>query len=244
MKRFLLVLVCPALTLPCQAQDTGPVQSRERSDLAKTLGFEAQPNGDMPGGWGGGPPGTIFADDKILHGGRLSARIQRRADSPNDFSSLTKDISMDFTGTSIELRGFLRTEEVSGFVGLWMREDGETSGLAFDNMESRQLKGTTEWREYSITLPVKPEGRQLFFGVLLAGTGRAWADDLQLLVDGKPIWEAPRVQHPKTALDLDHEFDGGSRLAIRKLTEIQVENLATLGKVWGFLKYPSQSHLG
>jgi C-terminal processing protease CtpA/Prc len=191
----------------------------------------------MPGGWGGGPPGTLFADDKIVHSGRLSARIQRQADSPDNFSTLTSDIQVDFAGETIVLRGFLRTEEVSGFVGLWMREDGETPGLAFDNMESRQLKGTTGWKEYSITLPLKPEAKQLFFGVLLAGTGKAWADDLQLLVDGKPVWEAPKVQHPKTALDLDHEFDGGSRLAVHKLTVIQVENLTTLGKVWGFLKY-------
>jgi hypothetical protein len=66
-----------------------------------------------------------------------------------------------------------------------MREDGESPALAFDNMQARQLKGTTDWKEYSITLPVHPEGRQLFFGVLVAGTGKAWADDLQLLVDGQ-----------------------------------------------------------
>ena len=237
MARFLLAIVCAALTLPSQAQDTHPAQSTNRSDLPKVLIFEAQPNGGMPGGWGGGPPGTIFADDKVVHGGRWSARIQREADSPSDFSVLTVATPMDFAGTSIELRGFLRTEDVSGFAGLWMREDGDTGNLAFDNMESRQLKGTTDWKEYSITLPVKPEGNRLFFGVLLAGTGKAWADDLQLLVDGKPIWEAPKVEHPKTALDLDHQFDSGSGLAVSKLTETQVENLAMLGKVWGFLKY-------
>lgn len=237
MKRFLLALAYAALAFPCHAQDASSAQSTDRSALIEKLGFEARPNGDMPGGWGGGPPGTLFADGKIVHGGRLSARIQRQADSPDNFSTLTTDIQMDFAGSTIELRGFLRTEGVSGFVGLWMREDGETPGLAFDNMESRQLKGTTEWKEYSITLPLKPEAKQLFFGVLLAGTGKAWADDMQLLVDGKPVWEAPKAQHPKTALDLDHEFDVGSRLAVHKLTDTQVENLATLGKVWGFLKY-------
>jgi hypothetical protein len=210
MVRFLLALVFAELTLPCQAQDTRPVQSVDWSELTKALSFEAEPNGDMPAGWGGGPPGTVFADDKVVHGGRWSARIQRHPGSPSDFSTITNAIEMEFAGTSIELRGFLRTEEVSGFVGLWMREDGETSSLAFDDMQSRQLKGTTPWTEYSITLPVTPEGKQLFFGVLLVGTGKAWVDDLQLLVDGKPIWEAPKIEHPKTALDLDHKFDGGS----------------------------------
>ena len=87
-------------------------------------------------------------------------------------------------------------------MGLWMREDGESPALAFDNMQSRGLKGTTTWTEYSITLPVRPEAKQLFFGVLVAGTGKASADDLQLLVDGKPVWEAPKIERPKTALDL------------------------------------------
>ncbi len=35
----------------------------------------------------------------------------------------------------------------------------------------------------------------------------------------------------------DHEFDAGSRISVSTLTPSQVENLATLGKVWGFLKY-------
>jgi C-terminal processing protease CtpA/Prc len=35
----------------------------------------------------------------------------------------------------------------------------------------------------------------------------------------------------------DHEFDAGSRIALSSLTQVQVENLALLGKVWGFLKY-------
>jgi hypothetical protein len=91
--------------------------------------------------------------------------------------------SVDFTGTRIEFRGFLKTEDVSEFMGLWMRVDGEAPNLAFDSMQSRQLKGTRDWTEYSIALPVNPQAKQLYFGVLMAGTGKTWADDLQLLVD-------------------------------------------------------------
>jgi hypothetical protein len=104
-------------------------------------------------------------------------------------------------------------------------------------MEKRQLKGTTEWAEYSITLPVHPQAKQLFFGVLLAGTGKAWADDLQLLLNGKPLWQAPKVERPQTVIDTDHEFDRGSGISIAELSNSQVDNLVTLGKVWGFLKY-------
>ena len=234
MLRYLLALVM-TLALVGQAQEPGPAKSPDHSDLAAALAFEAPPAGTMPGGWGGGPAGTIFTDDKVLHGGRWSARIERHADSPSAFSSITKQIPLDFSGATIEMRGFLRTEDVSNFAGLWMREDGDTPGIAFINMQDQQLKGTTDWKEYSIQLPVNAEARQLVFGVLLGGTGKAWADDLQLLVDGKPVWDAPK--RPETVLDHDHEFDGGSGISITSLTNVQIDNLVTLGKVWGFLKY-------
>ena len=47
----------------------------------------------------------------------------------------------------------------------------------------------------------------------------------------------PPAAAPKTILDSDQEFDAGSRIALKDLTGIQVENLVLLGKVWGFLKY-------
>ena len=109
--------------------------------------------------------------------------------------------------------------------------------VAFDNMQGRQLKGTSEWTEDSIVLPLNRAAKRLVFGVLASGTGRAWADDLRLLVDGKPIADVPRVEPPKTVVDVDKEFDGGSGIALQELTKIQIANLAMLGKVWGFLKY-------
>jgi C-terminal processing protease CtpA/Prc len=237
MAQFLLAVMCATLPLPCHAQDANSGKSTDRSGLTEILSFEAQHTGGFPGGWGGGPAGTIFVDGKVVHGGQWSARIERYPDSPGAFSTITKSIPIDFVGTTIELHGFLRTDDVSDFVGLWMREDGESPGVAFDNMQNHQLKGTTGWSEYSIALPLRSEAKQLFFGFLVSGTGKAWVDDLRLLVDGKPVWEAPRTERPKTALDLDHEFDGGSGIVLNELTKVQIENLTTLGKVWGFLKY-------
>jgi hypothetical protein len=226
------------LALVSQAQQVKPEKPSDRSELQAALSFELPPAGNMPGGWNGGPPGTVFMDDKVVHVGRWAVRIERTAESPNDFSSITKSIEMDFSGATLELRGFLRTEDVSDFAGLWMREDGESPALAFDNMQNRQLNGTTGWSEYSIRLPVRSEARKLFFGALLSGTGKTWVDDLQLLVDGKPIWELPKVERPTTVLERDHQFDSGSGILVTdKMSKIQIENLAMLGKVWGFLKY-------
>lgn len=232
MRRLLLLLATAALSLPTQDQNiaAGP-------ELDAMLRFEREHPGTSPSGWSGGPVGTIHVDGQIVHSGRWSARLERDATSPGEFSTLTKAISIDFTGATIEWRGFLRSEGVSNYLGLWMREDGDTPGLAFENMAQRQVKGTHDWTEYSITLPVHRDAKQLYVGVLVAGTGKVWADDLQLLVDGKPVWEAPKVERPRTSIDLDHEFDAGSGIVLSQLTPAQIENLTMLGKVWGFLKY-------
>jgi C-terminal processing protease CtpA/Prc len=214
-----------------------PAQGVRRSELAQILNFESQRTEGFPRGWGGGPRETIFADNNIVHSGKWAARLDRDAESAGKFSTITIGIPVDFTGTRIELRGFLKTENVSEYAGLWMREDSDGGSVAFDNMQNRELKGTREWTEYSIVLPLRSEAKNLVFGVLSSGTGKMWADDLQLLVDGKPIWDVPSVERPKTSLDLDHEFDRGSGIGINELSKMQIDNLAILGKIWGFLKY-------
>jgi hypothetical protein len=197
------------------------------------LTFEDDHAGSMPSGWMGGPPSTIFVDTGVTRSGKAAGRLERDTESPQSFSTITGFLPVSFSRRMIELRGWLRTEQVSDFAGLWMRQDGDTPNLAFDNMESRGLKGTTGWTEYSIMLPIHAQARQLFFGVLMAGTGKTWAHDLQLLVDGKPVWEAPPRPEPETVVTRDHEFDGGPKIALKELTSAQVGNLALLGKVWG-----------
>ena len=235
MRRLFISVILTALACQGQAADSSKVPAD--AGLAQILNFEGAPVGNMPAGWRGGPPETIFPDGTIKHSGQRAVRIERTPGSPGSFSSLTKSLPLDFAGKNVELRGFLRTEEVSEFAGLWMREDGLTPNLAFDNMQQRQLRGTTEWTEYSITLPVHPDGRTLYFGVLLGGTGKVWADDLQMLVDGKPVWEAPKAVRVQTILERDHEFDAGSKIVLPAATPVQIGNLAILGQVWGFLKY-------
>jgi C-terminal processing protease CtpA/Prc len=210
---------------------------QDTSALARTLSFETEHPGGSPAGWASSPPGSAFADEKIVRTGRWSARVERAAGSAGDFSGLSMRIPLDVSGKTIVLRGFLRTEDVTGFVALWLREDDSSSGVAFDTTQSRQIKGTNDWQEHSVTVPIRPEGRHLVFGVLVSGTGKVWADDLELLVDGMPFSAAPKVDQPKTILDTDREFDGGSRVTFDRLSQAQVDNLTMLGKVWGYLKY-------
>jgi C-terminal processing protease CtpA/Prc len=217
-------------------QNSPPVL--DRRTISEILGFEGGDGTGLPNGWHGGPPGTIEMDKTIVHSGVWSVRLQRKQDSSGAFSSITAHIPRDFSGSQIQLRGFLRTDDVEQMAGLWLREDSAGATIALRNMAEQSLRGTNEWKEYTISLPIYPAAESISFGVLLAGAGTAWADDLQLVVDGHSIADAPEApKEPSTNLDRDHEFDHGSQIHLTQLTPIQIDNLAVLGQVWGFLKY-------
>ncbi len=214
-----------------------PAADAERSDLDRILSFEGSRAGAIAPGWGGGPPETLFADDKVVHGGSWAGRIERSAESPKAFSTFTASIPVDFAGTTIEFRGFLRTEGVQGWAGLWLREDDESGPFAYESMEDQPVRGSTAWAEYTVRLPIHRTVEKVFFGVILSGAGKVWVDDLRLLVDGKPVKDVPKFERPKSVLETDREFDNGSKVTIDALAPVQITNLVTLGRVWGFLKY-------
>ncbi len=232
---LLLVTGWSSVAFPTFAQS--PTNAIDRDLLQPLLCFEAGVTDGKPSGWFGGPDGTVFAETKVTYQGGGSARLTRDTKSEAAFSSLTKGLPLTVSGNELELRGFLRTEEVTQPSGLWLRVDGYEGVLEFTNMQSQGLTGTTPWTSYSIKVPLNPEGQRLAFGAFLSGSGTLWADELELLVDGKPLWEAPRVTPPTTVLDRDREFVSGSRIPARAFTTGEIKNLALLGEVWGFLKY-------
>lgn len=207
-------------------------------DLGQLLDFELGAVDGLPAGWQGGPAGTLHADSLMVHGGGWSARIERGPESAQSFSALTHVIRQEKMGGNITLHGYLKTEGVTGYAGLWLRLDGEGRSVGFDNMQSRNLRGTHDWAEYTISLPYSPETRSVVFGALLDGQGKVWVDDLRLLVDGLPFDQAKEAERELTVLDTDTEFATGSGVTTPAgLSAEQVANLAVLGKVWGFLKY-------
>jgi hypothetical protein len=215
------------------------------------LSFEQiAPRTHLPVGWwtslsGGAPQeaasGYLVAADSLTHhDGRYALRVQsvgptRPADA---FGVATMRLPTTFRGKSVQLTGFLKTDQVqNGYAGLWLRVDGEQGTLAFDNMAKRPVQGTTDWQQYTITLPLPDEAKTIYFGGLLPATGTLWLDQLALTVDGRPLDRAPLrpVVHYKAAQDT--AFRHGSGLVLGNLSPQQIDNLAVLGRVWGFVKY-------
>ncbi len=97
-------------------------------------------------------------------------------------------------GKRIRFTGYIKTENVADdSARLWLRVDGPGSKmLAFDNMQNRGAKGTSDWKEYSIELPVAAEATGINFGMMFHGSGTAWFDDLRIELNGHAYEAAPR----------------------------------------------------
>src|SRR5262249_6901166 len=131
---------------------------------------------------------------------------------PTTFRAVTQLIKADtYRGRRVRLAGFLKTRDVVDWSGLWLRVDGPNSTLAFDNMASRPVKGTTDWTRYEVVLDVPEAAVRLAFGPLLVGAGQVWADDLSLdVVDPKAIKATePAISYAERASNLDFEAAGG-----------------------------------
>lgn len=180
----------------------------------------------------------IKVDNAVKQSGEHSISIRKRTNQAQ-FGVIDYTIPQVFMGKTIELKGFIKMEQVdSGFVGLWMRIDGKEGSIAFNNMQDQKLKGTSDWKEYTINLPYDSDAaRTIHIGGLLAGSGTAWFDGFQLFIDGIEINQAPIKPVILLPADLDTAFAVSSGIAPFKITPQIINNLTLAGQFWGFLKY-------
>ncbi|MBS1563547.1 MAG: hypothetical protein JST39_04125, partial [Bacteroidetes bacterium] len=115
------------------------------------------PDTHMPAGWTKpseeqqrGYPAKI--DSVIKKDGRYSLSLEK-ATGEGGYGAISILIDPKFAGKKIRLTGYIKTDSIKdGYAGMWMRVDGANGMLAFDNMQSRGIKGTTGWTQYSIDL--------------------------------------------------------------------------------------------
>ena len=195
----------------------------------------------LPVGWGrwGNQDYQINIDSSVSISGKYSIVINSSGDTlPRAFGCIYHKLPANFLAQTITLTGYMKTENVSGgFAGLLLRVDGDGSVLAFDNMQRQNINGTNDWKQYKITLPFSSEAKSIYVAGILAGKGKAWFDKFEVYLDDKNIsTDSLDIRLPMKA-DLDKEFDSGSNIKIKNLTDWQTANLSKVAKVWGFLKY-------
>lgn len=227
---------------PGWAQAPAPTLNLDAEQLNRQTHLPAGwwTNSSMSSAAAAGKAYQVVADSVTRHGGRYSLRIQSTGQprTEGEFGVASQHVPVRFQGKTVKLTGFLKTDQVAeGYAGLWLRVDGESSTLAFDNMQARPVKGTTDWQQYTISLPLSEQAETIYVGGLLPATGTMWLDDLTLTVDDKPLAKARPKEIVHYKAEQDTAFRHGSGLVIDNLSKPQLANLATLGRVWGFVKY-------
>jgi AraC family transcriptional regulator len=173
-----------------------------------------------PAGWivSGTAPGDFefVRDATTAESGRYSMLIEASAPASADhFGTLMQVISAEnYRGSRWKLSGYLKTDTALRAL-MWIRVSGPENILAFDNMASRPVTGTTDWTRYEIVFEVPADSVDIAFGFLLSQSGKVWGDDFRLeKADGIPLTAHPipakrLTAHlpwiPKAPINLDFE---------------------------------------
>lgn len=93
----------------------------------------------------------------------------------------------NYLGKRLRFSALVKSEGIErGWGGLWMRiDDHGRRSSAFDNMQDRPIKGTTDWLRHSVVLDVSEEASGIFFGTLMIGKGQLWVKDLKFEAVGR-----------------------------------------------------------
>jgi hypothetical protein len=172
---------------------------------------------DLPTGWfnaGSKPKSYEMGIDKSAgQNGKNAATIKSIDKTIDGFGTLMQQCNPNkYLGKRIKMSGFVKTENVTGWAGLWLRVDqtGSRQPLSFDNMADRPIKGTTDWTKYEITLDVPNNASLIAYGALIDGTGQIWFDNItfEIISDFAPstgstnLKKSPTVDEP-TNLDFE-----------------------------------------
>lgn len=196
------------------------------------LDFEQIESG-FPSAWE--RTGDLIIDSTTIKSGKYSALFEFEGKSA-ELNVLSFTLPDNYDGKKITLSGYIKTENVAGgYAGLWMKID---PGIAYDDMSTKKLVGTTDWTKYEITLDMSPvETKNIVIGGILEGNGKAWFDDLEVTIDGTPIQYLKPYKAKHFPAEQDHKFDKGSNIVFSELNDQKISDLELLGRVWGFLKY-------
>jgi hypothetical protein len=144
-----------------------------------------------------------------------------------------------YKGQTISLSGYIKTENASDKVVLRVNvtHPAPQSSSNIGKPATQSITGTTDWTKCEATATMDPlRTNKITVSVLFEGKGRIWLDNLKINIDGKDISKAKffKTEYPAQA---DIEFNSGSRISSIQLNDRNLENLRTVGLVWGFLKY-------
>jgi hypothetical protein len=147
---------------------------------------------NVPRGWlmaGSNPEAFVTGvDAEQTYQGHVSAFLKSKESTVHGFGTLMQSVNAEqYKGKRVRLSGVVKSQDVAGWAGLWMRADQGKDAVAFDNMENRSIKGTAGWSRYDVVLDIPKDATGISFGILLDGAGEVWLSGTTFDVVGLDI---------------------------------------------------------
>lgn len=176
----------------------------------------------------------VGIDSSVAHSGEASACIELvvTKDKPKDGlmpkewnRPSARNVLMQFVkadeyqGKRVRMSAYVKTEKQNGWAGLWLRVDGETHRLTFDNQWDRPILGTNNWKKYEIVLDVADDALGMAYGLVSSGKGKAWVDDITFEIVDDSVKttgsadEAPKVNPGQYARTVAGYAEAGTKPA-------------------------------
>ena len=144
--------------------------------------------------------------------GKNAATIQSTEKSISGFGTLMQNCSPEkYAGKRVRMTGYMKSKDVAESAGFWFRIDakGSKEPSNFDNMNSRPIKGTTDWKKYEIVLDVASDASNLAYGALISGTGQIWFDNITFEIVDNSVpstnMYGDKKQSPQSPVNLNFE---------------------------------------
>lgn len=121
-------------------------------------------------------------DNSVFHNGKAAGTIKSIKKKIDGFGALLQNSKPDqYLGKRVKMSGYIKATNVDGWAGLWLRIDqkGDNRTLAYASMHKNKIQGSIDWQPFDVVLDVPAEAGSMIFGVMLAGTGQVWFDDIQ-----------------------------------------------------------------
>jgi hypothetical protein len=123
---------------------------------------------------------TVDQDTEVVFSGESSARISSISNEAQ-FGTLSQTVSAAaFAGKRVEFSAFLKFENVSRGVSLWVLAT-DAAGNITVSQRLNWVPGSFDWHSRSIVVDVPIESVALRYAVNITGEGTLWVDDARIV---------------------------------------------------------------
>jgi hypothetical protein len=128
-------------------------------------------------------------DPAVLRDGKPTHLLASKGEKPQGFGTLMQMFKgQAYLGKRVRLSAWVKSDSVADWAGVWMRVDAANGKpTAFDNMQKRAIKGTSDWTRCDVVMDVSPDSAGIALGILLSGQGKVWMTEPLLEIVGPEV---------------------------------------------------------